>query len=160
MKKINVKHGVLTKILPSVSLCLIIISIITCAMGVFGLGSAKSKAERERTKFLSKPYIQETIDALIIVDMNIPSYSSIKSITHLERSTYFSVIYINNSKEKKKYYDFKTQQEISNEIWVEKVGKILSYLLYIGETSENVTVTISGEDLEKCLREVHGEEWH
>lgn len=157
--KIEVRHGVGTKIIPLISLILVVASIITCVIGVFGIGGVNNKAEREREEFLAKPYIEKTIEAVHTIDINFVNYSSIESITHLKQSTYFCAVFVSNSNEIKKYFDLTTKEEISEQIWNDKVSKTLSYLLYVGESGKNVAVTIDGEDLVKVIREARGEEW-
>ena len=157
MEKIKIKHGIGTKLLPIISLFLNVVCVITCAFGVFGIGRPKDSAKNELERFLSKPYIQETMVAVLVVDMDFINPPVIKSITHLQNSTYFSVTCVINNNETYKYYDSETKRQIREEIWHNEVGNKLSYALFTGQNADTIMVTISGDDLNRVLREVRGE---
>lgn len=111
-EKVKVKHGLVFKIVPIISLLMVLASIVTFAIGMFG-GKTIDKTERERQEFLSKPYIEETIEAIYTIDFSSIKYTEIESVTHLVQTGYFSVVYVNNANTFTKYFDLKTKREIS-----------------------------------------------
>lgn len=156
-ERIRVRYGIWRKIIPVISLILVAASVVTFAVGVLGIGRVNNKEEREREEFLSKPYIEETIEAVFTAWLfGGVEPSDIVSVTYLQQSNYFSVTYVHNYNKKTKYFDSEKRAEISEQIWQQKVSNILSYLLYIGG-GQSAFVTVSGDDLDRVITEVTGE---
>ncbi len=158
LEQIKVKHGIKRKLVPIVAIFLVVIYATFFILGLIDLRTPEQKTEEEKAKFLSKPYIQETIEAINIVRFDIAFEVDFISVTHLKGSKYFSIKYFHNNKEIIAYYDRSTNKKISESTWIQKVSNILSSSLYFGDNSDP-TFTITGDDLLKVQRYVRGEIW-